>query len=96
MVLCDPMVDPRGGAFTVGLGLLIGITVIPGFDRWSEDAVHRTRALSPADHAIVGVHGGCALLHRPDGTWAGSGPVEPQVYLGGEPASLADLPAVAG
>ena len=22
MVLCDPMVDPRGGAFTLGLGLL--------------------------------------------------------------------------
>jgi cyanophycinase len=94
MVLCDPMVDPRGGAFTVGLGLLTGITVIPGFDQWSEDAVHRTRALSPADHAIVGLHGGCALVRRADGSWDGSGPVAPQVYLGGEPASLADLPSI--
>ena len=29
MVLCDPMVDPRGGAFTLGLGLLPGMAVIP-------------------------------------------------------------------
>jgi cyanophycinase len=92
MVLCEPMVDPRGGAFTVGLGLLTGITVIPGFDQWSEDAVHRTRALSPSDHAIVGLHGGCALVRQVDGTWSGSGPVAPQVFIGGEPASLADLP----
>ena len=96
MVLCDPMVDPRGGAFTVGLGLLPGITVIPGFDLWSEDAVHRTRALSVADHAIVGLHGGCALVREADGAWVGSGPVAPLVFLGGEPASLADLPAIAG
>jgi cyanophycinase len=94
MVLCDPMVDPRGGAFTVGLGLLTDITVIPGFDLWSEDAVHRTRALSPADLAIVGLHGGCALVREPDGSWVGSGPVAPLVFVGGEPASLADLPLV--
>ncbi len=58
MVLCDPMVDPRGGAFTVGLGLLANITVIPGFDSWSEDAVHRTRALSPSSLRIVGLASG--------------------------------------
>ena len=49
MVCCDPMVDPRGGAFTLGLGLLANLAVIPEFDLWSEDAVHRTRKLSPAD-----------------------------------------------
>ena len=96
MVLCDPMVDPRGGAFTVGLGLLPGITVIPGFDTWSEDAVHRTRALSAADHAIVGLHGGCALVREADGSWVGSGPAAPLVFVGGQPASLADLPRIAG
>lgn len=95
MVLCDPMVDPRGGAFTVGLGLLVGITVIPGFDDWSEDAVHRTRTLSGAGQTIVGLHGGCALVREADGTWRGSGPVAPQVFVGGQPASLADLPDLA-
>lgn len=94
MVLCDPMVDPRGGAFTVGLGLLRGITVIPGFDTWSEDAVHRTRDLAPSGVAIVGVHAGSALVHDPDGTWRGVGPVEPAVFVGGQPGTLADLPAL--
>ncbi|HEX7133913.1 MAG TPA: Type 1 glutamine amidotransferase-like domain-containing protein [Iamia sp.] len=92
MVLCDPMVDPRGGAFTVGLGLLPGVTVIPGFDTWSEDAVHRTRTLSPADVVIVGVHAGSALVRDPDGAWRGAGPVAPAVFVGGQPGTLADLP----
>lgn len=93
MVLCDPMVDPRGGAFTVGLGLLPGVTVIPGFDTWSEDVVHRTRDLAPAEVAIVGVHAGSALVRDPDGTWRGVGPVAPAVFVGGQPGTLADLPA---
>src|SRR5439155_10037958 len=29
MVLCDPMVDPRGGAFTLGLGLVEQVALIP-------------------------------------------------------------------
>jgi len=94
MVLCDPMVDPRGGAFTVGLGLLPGITVIPGFDTWSEDAVHRTRDLAPTGVAIVGVHAGSALVRDPDGTWRGVGPVAPAVFVEGRPGTLADLPAL--
>ena len=28
--LCDPMLDQRGGAFTLGLGLVRGIAVVPG------------------------------------------------------------------
>ena len=92
MVLCDPMVDPRGGAFTVGLGLLADVTVIPGFDTWSDDAVHRTRTLSPKDLVIVGVGQGSALVRDPDGSWRGVGPSEPRVFVGGQPATLADLP----
>ena len=62
MVLCDPMVDPRGGAFTLGLGLLPGVAVIPAHDHWSEDAAHRTRKMSPAD-AGAGRH---RRAHRAD------------------------------
>src|SRR5439155_4675857 len=32
MVLCDPMVDPRGGAYTVGLGLLANMPIFPHHD----------------------------------------------------------------
>lgn len=92
MAVCDPMVDPRGGAFTVGLGLLSGVTVIPRVDTWSEDAVHRTRTLSPADVVIVGVSSGSALVRDADGTWRGAGPVAPSIFKDGHPAALADIP----
>lgn len=93
MVLCDPMVDPRGGAFTVGLGPIVNLTVVTGFDTWSPDAVHRTRALSPDEHVLVGVATGSALVRDPDGTWRGIGPVDPTVFVAGRPGTLADLPA---
>ena len=92
MVLCDPMVDPRGGAFTVGLGLLANMTVVPGFDSWSEDAVHRTRALSPPDLVIVGSPPAPRSSATPTAAGGASGPVEPRVFVGGGPASLDDLP----
>ena len=93
MVLCDLMVDPRGGALTVGLGPLVDLTVITGFDSWSPDAVQRTRALSAPGHVLVGVASGSALVRDPDGTWRGVGAVVPEVFVGGEAASLGDLPA---
>lgn len=93
MVVCDPMVDPRGGAFTVGLGLVRGVTVIPELAGWSEDAVHRTRALSPPELTIVGLGEGTAVVRAGDGTWTGSGEPGPQVFVGGSPASLSDLRA---
>ena len=47
MVLCDPMVDPRGGALTLGLGLLEQLAVIPHHDTWSEDKAKRTLRIAP-------------------------------------------------
>jgi len=88
MVCCDPMVDPRGGAFTLGLGLLANLAVIPEFDTWSEDAIHRTRKLSPADLVLVGVPRGTALLRDPDGQWRAAGAADVAVFHGGEPAGL--------
>ena len=91
MVCCDPMVDPRGGAFTLGLGLLANLAVIPEFDLWSEDAVHRTRKLSPADLSLVGIPQGTALLRDPDGSWRSDGVSQVTVYRGGELADLSGL-----
>jgi cyanophycinase len=91
MVLCDPMVDPRGGAFTVGLGLVSGVTVIPGYETWSHEVVHRTRRMSPADLAIVGLPQATALVRDPDGSWSTAGVGEAHVFLGGEPAEVGDL-----
>src|SRR5881409_477990 len=46
MVLCDPMVDPRGGAFTLGLGLVAQVAIIPHHDTWSPEKAHRTIKLA--------------------------------------------------
>ena len=92
MVLCDPMVDPRGGAFTLGLGLLSGLAVIPAHDHWSEDAAHRTRRMSPADLVLAGVDERTALIRSADGTWRVEGAGQVAVFVGGKPADLSALP----
>lgn len=93
MVLTDPMVDTRGGAFTVGLGLVEQLAVIPHFDAWSEEKAHRTLELAPRGVPIVGIHEQTALIRQPAGGWrvAGLGTVD--VYLDGKAADLAALPA---
>ncbi|MBA3287444.1 MAG: Type 1 glutamine amidotransferase-like domain-containing protein [Acidimicrobiia bacterium] len=63
--LCDPMLDQRGGAFTLGLGLVSGVAVIPDADSWSEE--RRTRTLSLADTPLVELPVGSALLRLADG-----------------------------
>ncbi|MDQ6697335.1 MAG: Type 1 glutamine amidotransferase-like domain-containing protein [Actinomycetota bacterium] len=93
MVLCDPMVDPRGGAFTLGLGLLANLAVIPAHNRWSEDAAHRTLKMSPPDLALVGIDERTALIRGPDGSWRTNGAGAVAVFQGGRPADLSILPA---
>jgi len=51
--LCDPMVDTRGGAFTVGLGLLPGLAVIARSDEWSPDKVRRTIDLASSGVVLL-------------------------------------------
>src|SRR5262249_879609 len=41
-VLCDPMVDPRGGAYTVGLGVVRNLAVFP-YHATAADSRHRGR-----------------------------------------------------
>lgn len=73
MVLCDPMVDPRGGAFTLGLGLLEGMAVVPHADTWSQEKVHRTLQLAPRGLLLADVDERTALLREPDGAWRAEG-----------------------
>ena len=91
-VICDPMVDSRGGAFTVGLGLVSGMAVIPRANTWSPEKVHRTVELVSRGVVLAAVPEATALLRAPDGTWSVSGVGEVAVYVEGRPASLADLP----
>lgn len=92
-VLCDPMVDTRGGAFTVGLGLVRNLAVIPRVDRWSPEKVHRTVALAPPGLTLVGVPEGTAIIRSPDGSWRAEGAGDVVVYRDGAAAQLADVHA---
>ena len=90
-MLCDPMVDSRGGAFTVGLGLVSGMAVIPQSNTWSHDKIHRTVELAPGGVAVAEVPESTALIRSPDGMWRSEGVGDVQVYIDRKPASLADL-----
>lgn len=92
-VLCDPMVDSRGGAFTVGLGVVSGLAVIPRSNTWSHDKIHRTVELAPPGVALAEVPEATAMIRSPDGMWRGTGVGEVQVYVDRKPAKLADLRA---
>jgi len=94
MVLCDPMVDPRGGAFTLGLGLVNGITVIPHANTWSHEKARRTFELAPADCAVVGIDEQTALIRSPggEGGWRASGAGAVAAWLAGQDLPLDQLP----
>lgn len=70
--LCDPMFDQRGGAFTLGLGLVTGRTVIPDPDSWGGAAVARARELAGVPLAELPI--GSALVCRA-GAWSAVGDV---------------------
>lgn len=95
MVLCDPMVDPRGGAFTLGLGLVDQLTVIPHADAWSGDKLRRTLQIAPAGLPVVGIDERTALLCGPDGRWHTAGTGTVQVWIDGAERGLDALPLVA-
>jgi cyanophycinase len=63
--LCDPMLDQRGGAFTLGLGMVRGVAVIPGAEEWSEE--RRSRTLALANTPVVELPTGAALVRRAEG-----------------------------
>jgi cyanophycinase len=92
MVLTDPMVDPRGGALTVGLGLIEQVAVIPHFGQANAEKVHRSIALAAPGLPVVGVPERTALIRDPDGSWRQSGVGEVQVYVSGHPAGFDALP----
>jgi cyanophycinase len=99
MALTDPMVDPRGGALTVGLGLVARMGVVPQFGDVHEDAhgakLHRSVALAPEGLPIVGIPERTALIRDPDGSWRSAGAGEPTVFVNGKVAErgLAELSA---
>ncbi len=71
--MCDPMVDPRGGAYTLGLGLIANLALVTEAEDWSPERLHRTRKLANTAFAVLRT--GDALVHTAGG-WELVGDVE--------------------
>ena len=98
MVLGDPMVDPRGGAFTIGLGLIAGFAILPHADTWSPAKVQRTRKMVNAAVTIAEVAERAALVWQEADGWTaiGAGPGHGvEVRTGAQLAKLANVPVPA-
>jgi cyanophycinase len=75
-LLCDPMVDPRGGAYTVGLGVVKNLAVFPYHGTAANHLRERSIDLLPRTAVLAGIDEATALVKGPDG-WivAGAGSV---------------------
>ena len=79
MVLGDAMVDPRGGALTLGLGLLPQLAA-----SWSEEKTHRTVKLASGGLRIAAIDERTALLRGADGRWRVAGEGKVTIWLNGQ------------
>jgi cyanophycinase len=76
-LVCDPMVDPRGGAYTVGLGVVSDLAVFPYHGTAADHLRERSIDLLPRTARLVGIDEETALVRDRSGTWhvAGTGVV---------------------
>jgi cyanophycinase len=91
MVLGDPMIDPRGGAFTLGLGMVEQLAFLPHTDTWSPEKAHRTVKLAPDGLPIVAVDERTAIIRNADGEWRVAGAGGAKVWLNGEETDVQAL-----
>jgi cyanophycinase len=83
-LLCDPMVDPRGGAYTVGLGVVKNLAVFPYHGTAADHLRERSIELLPRSATLVGVDEDTALVLE-GGKWRVAGGGTVTVYTGRTP-----------
>ena len=81
-VVCDPMVDPRGGAYTVGLGMVRDLAVFPYHGTAAGHLRERSIDLLPRSATLVGLDEETALIRDPDAAWRVAGAGVVTVYDG--------------
>ena len=92
MALGDPMVDPRGGAFTLGLGLLPSIAAMTKTHEWHDETKRRTIQLATKGVPLVAVDDATAVLRAPNGDLSVVGVGTATVYRDGKEVELGELP----
>lgn len=90
-VVTDPMTDQRGGAFTIGLGLVSPLAVLPRHETWSPERSRRTRELAPTGICVANLDSGSCLVGDETG-WRQLGTATASVYLDGHQVGLERLP----
>ena len=95
-VLCDPMVDPRGGAYTVGLGVVRNLAVFPYHGTAADHLRERSIDLLPKTATLVGIDEETALVRAPDGAWTVRGAGAVTVYETTTAAAYRDAASVPG
>jgi cyanophycinase len=93
-VLCDPMVDPRGGAYTVGLGLIENLAIFPYHGTAANHLRERSLDLLSPHALLVGIDEATALVRAPDGSWRAAGTGAVTVYVDGVASTYAAGSAV--
>lgn len=93
-VVCDPMVDPRGGAYTVGLGVVTGLAVFPYHGTAADHLRERSIDLLPAGASLVGIDEQTGLVRDPNGVWRAEGTGQVSVYEQGKAVPFAAGQAV--
>jgi cyanophycinase len=91
MVLGDPMIDPRGGAYTVGLKLLSNLTVIPHFNGGHPERISRSLKFAPKNTVIVGLDEKTAVIRNSDSTWETMGKGNSYFYLNSQQKDISVL-----
>lgn len=89
--LLDPMFDPRGGAFTVGLGLIGNLALLPEAE--DDVAEHHRRTLELAEPSLVlATVQRCTALVRDDTGWRAAGAGQVRVFVNEQEKGLDALP----
>ena len=86
-VLCDPMVDPRGGAYTVGLALVSNLAVFPYHGSAADHIRERSVDLLSPDAVLVGLDEATAIVRKGEAEWMVEGAGRATLYnkRGGKP-----------
>jgi cyanophycinase len=80
-LLCDPMVDPRGGAYTVGLGVVSNLAVFPYHGTAAGHLRERSIDLLPSGAVLAGIDEETVLMKHGE-TWSVAGAGAVTIYGG--------------
>ncbi len=90
-LVVDPMVDPRGGAYTVGLGLAENLAVFAYHGSAADHMRMRSIELLPDGATLAGLDEHTALVRSGEGEWRVVGPGSVTLYrTGSQPESHHD------